>query len=160
MHWATNTFVVSRTALTRIQNLFRDTSSTLTDEFPSANLTIAISIQSVPAAAPPSNPNIMGFAADSQPEKRLLNVGIAVQYEDPAATLGLDRATKILAAGVDQIALEEGVYDEHLYMNYAGSWQNVLGGYGQQSLRTMREVAARYDKYGMFQKQVIGGYKL
>jgi hypothetical protein len=102
----------------------------------------------------------MGFAADSQPEKRLLNVGIAVQYEDPAATLGLDRATKILAAGVDQIALEEGVYDEHLYMNYAGSWQNVLGGYGQQSLRTMREVAARYDKYGMFQKQVIGGYKL
>jgi hypothetical protein len=160
MHWATNTFVVSRTALTRIQNLFRDTSSALTDEYPFANLTIAISIQSVPAAAPPDNPNILGFVADSQPELGLLNIGIAIQYEDPAATLGLDKATKILAAEIDQIAIEEGVYDKHLYMNYAGSWQDVLGGYGPQSLMTMREVAIKYDKTGMFQKQVVGGFKL
>ncbi|EAT81770.1 hypothetical protein SNOG_10376 [Parastagonospora nodorum SN15] len=108
----------------------------------SANLTVAISIQSVPATAPSSNPNILGFAAGSEAEKRLLNIGLAIQYEDPAATAGLDIATKRLAAQIDQIAIEEGVYDAHLYMNYAGSWQNVLGGYGQESLVVLREVSS------------------
>ncbi|KAH4090377.1 hypothetical protein HBH46_190940 [Parastagonospora nodorum] len=142
MHWATNTIVVSRTALSRIQTLFRETSITLADSYLSANLTVAISIQSVPATAPSSNPNILGFAAGSEAEKRLLNIGLAIQYEDPAATAGLDIATKRLAAQIDQIAIEEGVYDAHLYMNYAGSWQNVLGGYGQESLVVLREVSS------------------
>ena len=160
MHWATNTIAVSRPALRRIQTLFRETSLALTDSFLSANLTVAISIQSVPAPAPPSTPNMLGFAAGSEPEKTLLNIGLAIQYEDPAATPGLDVATKKLAAQIDQIAVEEGVYDAHLYMNYAGSWQDVLGGYGRESVEVLREVSLRYDRSRMFQRQVIGGFKL
>jgi hypothetical protein len=69
-------------------------------------------------------------------------------------------ATRKLAAQIDQIAVEEGVYDAHLYMNYAGSWQDVLGGYGPESLDVLRAVSLRYDKRRMFQRQVIGGFKL
>jgi hypothetical protein len=126
----------------------------------SANLTIACSIQSVPAAAPASNPNSLGFQPSSEPEKKLLNIGIAFQYENPAATEGLATAIEIFAKELDQIAREDRADDRHLYLNYAGSWQDVFGGYGTESVEKMRRVSRKYDRSGMFQRQVRGGFKL
>jgi hypothetical protein len=160
MHWATTTFASSSTTLSRIHASYKRTSLALTDEYASANLTIACSIQSVPAAAPVSNPNSLGFNSSSHPEKRLLNIGIAFQYESPAATEGLEQAIKIFAMEVDQIAKKDGVNDPHLYLNYAGSWQDVFSGYGKDSLGKMRRVAEKYDGKGMFQNQARGGFKL
>lgn len=151
---------MSSTALSRIYASFKRTSILLADKYASANLTTACSIQSVPAAAPASNPNSLGFDASSHPEKRLVNIGIGFQYEDPAATEGLQKASERLTIELDHIAKEEGVQDEHLYLNYAGSWQDVFAGYGKDSLEKMRRVATKYDKRGMFQKQVRGGFKL
>jgi hypothetical protein len=45
-------------------------------------------------------------------------------------------------------------------MNYAASWQDVLAGYGQESVEKMRLAAKKYDAKGMFQKQTKGGFKL
>jgi hypothetical protein len=160
MHWATTTFTISRTTLARIHTLFQNTSVALGENYPSAKLTTACSIQSVPAAPPNSNPNSLGFNSTLSPEKSLVNIGLAFQYEDPAATDALLQANKRLAEQVDRIAEEEGVKDPHLYLNYAGSWQDVFAGYGKESLENMRRVAKKYDKHGMFQKQVRGGFKL
>lgn len=160
MHWATTTFSISRSTLSRIHDLFQQTSILLGDNYPSANLTAACSIQSVPAAAPSSNPNSLGFNSSSHPEKNLVNIGIAFQYEDPAATEVLQEGCIRLTTQIDKIAEEEGVKDDHLYLNYAGNWQDVFSGYGSESLERMRRVAKKYDKIGMFQKQARGGFKL
>jgi hypothetical protein len=160
MHWATTTFAVSSSTLSRIYDSYKSTSSALTDKYGSANLTIACSIQSVPAAAPASNPNILGFTSFSSPEKRLINIGIAFQYEDPSATEGLEQAIKRFAIDIDQVAKEYGVSDQHLYLNYAGSWQDVFSGYGKDSLGKMRRVAEKYDSKRVFQNQARGGFKL
>jgi hypothetical protein len=160
MHWSTTTITISPTALSRIQAYFRQTSTALTDTYGPANLTIAVSIQSVPPAASASLPNSLGFDPSSHPELNLLNIGLAFQYDGDSATEDLDLAIKQFTQGIDQIAEEEGARDEHLYLNYAGSWQDVFAGYGNESLARMRAVAKKYDATGMFQKQVRGGYKL
>ncbi|CBX90591.1 similar to FAD binding domain containing protein [Plenodomus lingam JN3] len=160
MHWSTTTFAISPTILFRIHTLFRNVSLALTDEYASANLTIACSIQSVPAAATKENPNSLGFDPLSKPEQGLINIGLAFQYDDPTVTEALQQALQILTTAVDRIAISEGVADPHVYMNYAGSWQNVLAGYGNESLVRLKNVAEQYDKNGIFQKQVKGGFKL
>jgi hypothetical protein len=160
MEWATTTFRSSRATLSRIHDSFKRNSLALTELYASANLTIAYSIQSVPAAAPASNPNSLGFLPSSQPERELLNIGIALQYDDAVATEGLQAATERIARELDHIATEDNVNDKHLYLNYAGSWQDVLGGYGNTSLENLREVSRKYDEKAMFQKQVRGGFKL
>ncbi|KAH9878814.1 hypothetical protein J1614_002248 [Plenodomus biglobosus] len=160
MHWSTTTFAINPTILFRVQDLFRRISRALTDRYASANLTIACSIQSVPAAAPEENPNSLGFDPSSNPERDLINFGLAFQYDDASATEGLQQAIRIFTIAIDGIAAQEGVADDHIYLNYAGSWQDVFAGYGGQSLTRLRNVAQQYDTSGMFQKQVKGGFKL
>jgi hypothetical protein len=160
MHWSTITIAVSSKALSRIHDLFKETSYALTKDYASANLTMALSIQSVPPSAPASNPNSLGFDPLSQPEKRLLNLGIAFRYTDPTATEGLEKAIKLFTMQHYVVAFEEGILDKHLYLNYAGSWQDVFAGYGSDTLQKMRQAAEKYDEMGMFQKQVRGGFKL
>jgi hypothetical protein len=160
MDWATTTFVVNPHTLSQVRAAFERTSIALTERYASANLTIACSIQSVPAAAPLTNPNILGFDPNSHPEMNLMNIGIAFQYEDAAAAYDLRRATKDFAIEIDRIAALDHAKDRHLYLNYAGSWQNVFGGYGMENLEKMRAVSKIYDRKGMFQNQVRGGFKL
>jgi hypothetical protein len=158
--WATTTIRASRTTLSRINASFKRNSLAITELYAYANVTIACSIQSVPAAAPASNPNSLGFLPSSQPERELLNIGIALIYEDPAATVGLQAVTERITREIDQIATEDHTNDNHLYLNYAGGWQDVLGGYGNTSVEYLRDVSTKYDSRGMFQKQVRGGFKL
>ncbi|KAG6355213.1 hypothetical protein INS49_004294 [Diaporthe citri] len=49
---------------------------------------------------------------------------------------------------------------EYYYMNYADGTQDVLGSYGEERVQMALEVAARYDPTGVFQKRVVGGFKL
>ncbi|KAF1921645.1 hypothetical protein BDU57DRAFT_584703 [Ampelomyces quisqualis] len=160
MHWATITFHASRTTLIRIHAAFQRTSLALAESYVSANLTIACSIQSVPAATPASNSNSLGFEPSTRPKRRLFNLGIAFQYENPVATEGLGTAIMIFARELDQIAREDHADDGHLYLNYAGDWQDVLGGYGTEIVEKMRRVSTKYDGSRMFQRQVKGGFKL
>ncbi|KAH6629582.1 hypothetical protein C7974DRAFT_463535 [Boeremia exigua] len=160
MDWSTTTFSITPLILPKIHESFKQTSRALTADYSPANLTIAMSIQSVPPAAPASKPNSLGFDPALHPEDHLYNIGIAFQYDDPAATESLRQAIKKFTGDLDRIADAEGARDEHLYLNYAGDWQEVLAGYGNESLTEMRRVSTKYDGSGMFQKQVRGGFKL
>lgn len=46
------------------------------------------------------------------------------------------------------------------YLNYADETQDPLGSYGKQNVDFLREVAAKYDPSGMFQKKVVSGWKI
>lgn len=62
------------------------------------------------------------------------------------------------------LAKERGVWDEYLYLNYASRFgrltQNVMESYGSMSLEKMRNISMEYDPTGLFQKAVLGGFKL
>ncbi|KAI1389101.1 FAD-binding domain-containing protein [Hypoxylon trugodes] len=47
-----------------------------------------------------------------------------------------------------------------IYMNYADKSQNVLGSYGEDNVKIMKEVAAKYDPQQVFQKLCPGGWKI
>lgn len=46
------------------------------------------------------------------------------------------------------------------YINYSDKTQNPLKSYGEANLAFMKEVAAKYDPEGVFQKQMPGSFKL
>ena len=45
-------------------------------------------------------------------------------------------------------------------MNYAWRGQMVIDGYGEDNKRFLKEVSEKYDPDGVFQKAVVGGFKL
>lgn len=47
-----------------------------------------------------------------------------------------------------------------LYLNYADASQSALEGYGPENVRKIREVAAKYDPEGVFQRLCPGGFKV
>lgn len=47
-----------------------------------------------------------------------------------------------------------------LYLNYADQSQEVLASYGDENVRRMKDVAARYDPLQVFQKLCPGGFKI
>lgn len=160
MHWATTTFTASPSLLHHIHTFWHNASTTLHPTYSPAHLNSSLVLQSVPAAAPPSNPNSLGFSPSSHPERDLVNVLVMFSYTDASATEGLLEEIKKVIWGIDRIARREGGGSEYVYMNYAGSWQDVFAGYGRGSMEEMRRVARKYDAVGMFQEQVKGGFKL
>lgn len=63
-----------------------------------------------------------------------------------------------------QAAKEEakarGLYNRFIYVNYAGPYQNVIPGYGEENLARLKKVAEKYDPRAVFQTLQPGGYKL
>lgn len=47
-----------------------------------------------------------------------------------------------------------------LYLNYAHDTQKVLESYGPSNLQKIRDVAAKYDPQGVFQRLWPGGFKI
>nr|XP_036577396.1 FAD binding domain-containing protein [Colletotrichum truncatum]KAF6784367.1 FAD binding domain-containing protein [Colletotrichum truncatum] len=44
-------------------------------------------------------------------------------------------------------------------MNYANPEQDVIGSYGEENVKFLKETAAKYDPTGFFQQRVPGGWK-
>lgn len=62
---------------------------------------------------------------------------------------------------VQSRAEQLGVQHPFVYLNYADRWQDPVKGYGVKNVNALRNVAARYDRRGLWQsKQVPGGFKL
>ena len=55
--------------------------------------------------------------------------------------------------------IEDGILD-WVYLNYADPSQNPLASYGVENLQKMKDVAAKYDPKGVFQKLCPGGFKI
>lgn len=47
-----------------------------------------------------------------------------------------------------------------MYLNYADKGQEVIRGYGEGNRKELRRVSKVYDPEGVFQKAVVGGFKL
>ena len=81
------------------------------------------------------------------------------------ATMELNKrvVSPALKAAVNEIeafAVSLGADSGFLYLNYCDGSQNPLASYGEENVRKMREVAAKYDPEGVFQTRVPGGFKI
>ncbi|KAF1992666.1 FAD-binding domain-containing protein [Amniculicola lignicola CBS 123094] len=69
-------------------------------------------------------------------------------------------AVEDLLQRLKKTASEKGLLHRYIFTNYAYHKEEVLAGYGEQSVNRLREVSQKYDPEGIFQKSVPGGFKL
>lgn len=80
----------------------------------------------------------------------------ALEADDEAA----QAACRTMVEAVEGDAKALGVYDPFYYLNYAAPWQNPISSYGKKNKKELSKVAKKYDKKGVFTKQVPGGFKV
>lgn len=58
------------------------------------------------------------------------------------------------------LASEKGLLHRYIFTNYGYSKDDVVAGYGEESVSRLRETSKKYDPEGVFQRSVPGGFKL
>jgi hypothetical protein len=81
-------------------------------------------------------------------------------WNNTASNALVERTAFGLQEQVDKVARTTGLLRRWRYMNYAHPGQDVIGSYGEENVRFLREMSQRYDPDGVFQKTVTGGFKL
>ncbi|KAF2264852.1 FAD-binding domain-containing protein [Lojkania enalia] len=159
--WATTTFRISPTIVGKIYAKWRELVPQLCDIYAYANPASELTFQSL--APPPgfgSHPNSLGFAADSTPHKDLVFLQIIFYFTDSSASEGFNNALKEFIKAFDDLAEEEGVKHNFVYLNFAAWFQDPLSGYGKEQLKKLKRVSKRYDPRGFFQEQLGEGFKI
>lgn len=125
-----------------------------------ATITSSLTLQSIPA--PPSDPsrsNSLGFGSLSKPQTDLVLVLCSSFWTDPAVENQVESAVQGFISHAERVAHQEGLLQRFKYPNYAAArFQSPLESTG--NLHEFRRVALKYDPSGMFQRQLIGGWKL
>ncbi|KAI1311984.1 hypothetical protein F5Y03DRAFT_409154 [Xylaria venustula] len=83
-----------------------------------------------------------------------------IQWEDSANDEVALAAIQNLTAKVDALAKQKSLYLETKIMNDAAFFQNVLGSYGSENLKRLKDVASHYDPSGVFQTLQNNGFLL
>lgn len=65
-----------------------------------------------------------------------------------------------LVAELKGMASEKGLLHQYIFANYGNGNQDVIAGYGSESVSKLQETSRRYDPDGLFQKGIPGGFKL
>ncbi|KAI3329680.1 hypothetical protein F4824DRAFT_516653 [Ustulina deusta] len=102
--------------------------------------------------------NIMGV--ENQPVDGLMFVAVVMVKTPEQNSFAYEKVrawVEALRAFASNI--ENGILP-WLYMNYADKSQPVLQSYGPDNVRRMKQVAAKYDPKGVFQRLCPGGFKL
>jgi hypothetical protein len=66
----------------------------------------------------------------------------------------------MLTDGIQKFAESKGTAIDYLYLNYADKDQNPLASYGAEKVRFMKDVAKKYDPFGVYQNLLPGGFKI
>lgn len=69
-------------------------------------------------------------------------------------------ATEDLTGAVIKVSKQEDSFIRYLFMNDANREQDVIASYGEDNVRKLRDVQAKYDPDLVFQRLVPGGWKL
>ncbi|KAF2636949.1 FAD-binding domain-containing protein [Massarina eburnea CBS 473.64] len=103
--------------------------------------------------------NMLGF--DRNGGNAILWVaGVGILGDNTTAFAIAEAELMAVVAELKEFTEKESKLVEFVYLNYADKSQDPLGSYGPENLAFMREVAARYDPKGWWQRMVPGGFKL
>ncbi|PYI33529.1 FAD-binding domain-containing protein [Aspergillus indologenus CBS 114.80] len=93
-------------------------------------------------------------------DKRLVIFLLVAFFPDPSDAELVHGAAMSLIEAIEGLTKDAGVYRPFKYMNYADVAQDVIGGYGAQSVAALQRASRKYDPKGLFQTGVPGGFKL
>ncbi|KAI4183119.1 MAG: hypothetical protein L6R41_005584 [Letrouitia leprolyta] len=125
------------------------------------NLVYALVFQPLPLAisshSAKSGGNPLGLDTTSGPQVLALQT---VQWSDTADDVLINTAARKVWQQADEMALKMDLKRNWIYLNYAAEAQDSIGSYGEENVRRLKEVSRKYDPEGLFQKRVLGGFKL
>ncbi|KAH3940844.1 hypothetical protein HBI56_066130 [Parastagonospora nodorum] len=101
--------------------------------------------------------NVMGL---DQVKENALLWSIVGSTQTPAEHAIMREKLLAFVAAVEAYAMSEDLNVDWRYLNYVDSTQDPLKSYGQKNVDFMRDVAAKYDPSGMFQKKIVSGWKI
>lgn len=125
--------------------------------FESSNSLTAMTFQPLSASHLSGRDNALGFSAavDS-----LILFSFEARWLNGEDDGYFERQTWGLYDDLTALASNMGLLHRWVYANYAGSWQDVYAGYGQEVEDRLRDVRKKYDKDGVFSALRRGGLKL
>lgn len=158
------TFKNDASIVLKASELQRELAKDLMDKVPSGDFTSHIAFQPLPlffmkqSRAANSTGNVLGL-------DRNTHDGILIQAAVSVRTPELEAwARPRLGALIEELRAFAGTVEggviPWIYLNYAHPSQEVLQSYGPENVRRIREVAARYDPEGAFQRLCPGGFKI
>lgn len=83
-----------------------------------------------------------------------------ITWSDPAYDAALNKAAYDTVNDIKAKSVATGTSNPYIYLNYAGEFQDPLGGYGKANVAKLAALSKKYDPNGVFQKLVPGGWKI
>lgn len=101
--------------------------------------------------------NVMGLhAVDRNAIMLLFTIAVKTAEEEAYARPML----RSYGEQMKRFTMEKNGSIDWEYLNYADSYQNPLGSYGQENVAKIRAASKRFDPRGIFQDRVPGGFKI
>jgi hypothetical protein len=120
-------------------------------------LTCAFTLQAYPKSLLEKCDNSLGLrAADGA----LMSILLLNWWKNASDDDLVIQTFKRVLEQIDEDASKRGTGVPYKYMNYAYNFQDPISSYGEVEHQKFREVSAKYDAEGLFQKGVPGGFKL
>lgn len=101
--------------------------------------------------------NVLGLDGITKP---LVCATLCVTWELKEDDDKMVKTCRDLIASIDDESQKAGVYHPYKYMNYGWDGQEVIKGYGPESVNLMLKVSKQLDPRQIFQRAVPGGFKL
>lgn len=167
--WDTSVLVTESDLLTEVVPLWEEVVSTFLSaaaENPGPNGTASmvtpyLVFQPIPlnilTAMQKNGGNALGLRPSDGP---LTLVQFTVIWEDASLDGLIEGELSQLIGKVEAMAADRGELKGFVYMNYAGSTQQVLERYGPESFERLKDVAKQYDPEGLLQKLWKGYFQL
>jgi len=101
--------------------------------------------------------NSLGFPVGATD---VILLSVTTIYKNIADDQRIQAAVQAIVDKHRALLQSRGVLIPYQYLNYADKSQDPIASYGADVKARLQQVSKRYDPYGMFQKQVPGGFKL
>ncbi|OLN85065.1 Bifunctional solanapyrone synthase 6 [Colletotrichum chlorophyti] len=157
-------FTLTLQATTEVMDKCAEVFLDLTEDLQQSDIPLLVTFVFQPfpknlASASPGG-NILGLHKTLPADSILFDVGGTLNASEIAYD-GI--AYSMIAKAVEEIrafsASREG-HSSYIYMNYANPEQDVIGSYGADNVRFLKDTAAKYDPTAFFQDRVPGGFKM
>ncbi|OTA78790.1 hypothetical protein M434DRAFT_18136 [Hypoxylon sp. CO27-5] len=154
---ATTTFIPTEAMIRETYNAFNASLSLLEDV---TGIMRAVNTEPLPPqiyTRGGADTNALGLSKHTGPLAVCL---VSPSWSDAAHDNQVYSTARSLMADIEAKAKKLGVYDPYIYLNYAAPWQDVIMGYGEESVEKLQKLRKRIDPRGVFTRNVRGGFKI
>ncbi|KAM5352992.1 hypothetical protein ACJ41O_005714 [Fusarium nematophilum] len=159
--WDTTVSATSASLLADIVPLFEARNAALFAAAKGSSIVPFLVFQPIPvnvlSAMQKDGGNTFGLEPSDGP---LMIVQLSTTWEDPQLDALVEDSSRQLIAKIETMAEKRGLGNGFVYMNYAGSTQQVQRRYGKNNQRKLKRIAREWDPKGKLARLWRGYFKL